>query len=548
MLVQPLVFLSRFLSGVERAGTTTVPPLVNFQVQQPPALPSFGTQCTVELVHHLFGNSYYHPAIVQYTPPTTCGDVGKWAGVSLNYTATSKGRQYDRLTAVTLHNVEIWRTSTAEPTKTGIIWTALKDVSRYIPLFSQPGTLILDLNNIVAPNIGLTGEYDVTLTATFYEPSILYPSAKTSSQIIPLTNLSPDQPNYFGVPPSFNIDVTLPTNTAEAYAEIYASGNADEEFWYNNAANKYFRQPAEWHNGFCLHSGGGGASSFCHESQCQKGGHFCRPIAAYGAFDQPTYKVDLTPFVPLLADGQVILSLLTLPPPKTTMVVQDQSSKPTTGKILSYSAPAYATADTTGIIVTGSGKSNLVKWTQDLSFHNFQSYSQDANYQVVQQSATGKSLSTHNGVPVVSDTFSYPLDIVYYNIAYGNTTGWYASVNHSYDRSETPSPLIVGCDISTTQYGAGTYLRTNGEVTANGTTTETFRFADYAGNTYTRSVSATNSSVTADEQGGTLSSSWPLPWAIGGSSSVSSDGGGAHDQFAVRVLDRRILGDISTIW
>jgi hypothetical protein len=166
MLVPPLVFLGRFLSGVERAGTTTVSPLVNFQVQQPPALPFFGTKCTVELVHHLFGNSYYHrtcyamwlsamsklisPRRLQLPlcstlyvdvtrcfsffifkvgcskqPPTTCGDVGKWAGVSLNYTATSKGvcilaahwlrlvklrriwqRQYDRLTAVTLHNVE----------------------------------------------------------------------------------------------------------------------------------------------------------------------------------------------------------------------------------------------------------------------------------------------------------------------------------------------------------------------------------------------------------------------------------------------------------
>jgi hypothetical protein len=88
-------------------------------------------------------------------------------------------------------------------------------------------------------------------------------------------------------------------------------------------------------------------------------------------------------------------------------VVQDQSSKPTTGKILSYTAPPYATTDITGVvipkagyndvnisvsashqlsiishIVTGGGKSSLVKWTQDLSFHNFQSYTQDANYQV----------------------------------------------------------------------------------------------------------------------------------------------------------------------
>ena len=29
-----------------------------------------------------------------------------------------------------------------------------------------------------------------------------------------------------------------------------------------------------------------------------------RPIPAYGAFDLPTYNIDLTPWIPLLADGQ----------------------------------------------------------------------------------------------------------------------------------------------------------------------------------------------------------------------------------------------------
>lgn len=29
-----------------------------------------------------------------------------------------------------------------------------------------------------------------------------------------------------------------------------------------------------------------------------------RPVPAYGAFDLPTYTIDLTPFVPILADGK----------------------------------------------------------------------------------------------------------------------------------------------------------------------------------------------------------------------------------------------------
>jgi hypothetical protein len=57
-------------------------------------------------------------------------------------------------------NVLVWRTSTPEPTETGIIWTYTKDVTRYIPLFDKPGTFILELDNIVTSTD--TGQYAST--------------------------------------------------------------------------------------------------------------------------------------------------------------------------------------------------------------------------------------------------------------------------------------------------------------------------------------------------------------------------------------------------
>lgn len=52
----------------------------------------------------------------------------------------------------------VWRTSTPEPTRgDGIIWTYLKDVTRYIPLFAKPGTFILQLDNLL--ETGLDGQY-----------------------------------------------------------------------------------------------------------------------------------------------------------------------------------------------------------------------------------------------------------------------------------------------------------------------------------------------------------------------------------------------------
>lgn len=84
--------------------------------------------------------------------------------------------QYDRLGIFTLNNVEselssmhtmlptihpcfsVWRTSTPEPTRgDGIIWTYLKDVTRYTPLFAVPGTFTLELDNLI--ETGLDGEY-----------------------------------------------------------------------------------------------------------------------------------------------------------------------------------------------------------------------------------------------------------------------------------------------------------------------------------------------------------------------------------------------------
>lgn len=48
--------------------------------------------------------------------------------------------------------------TTPEPTRgDGIIWTYTHDVTRYIPLFTKPGTFIFQLDNIVQP--GLDGVF-----------------------------------------------------------------------------------------------------------------------------------------------------------------------------------------------------------------------------------------------------------------------------------------------------------------------------------------------------------------------------------------------------
>jgi hypothetical protein len=60
--------LRQTAQDISQATTnSSVPPLVNFQVAQPLTFPSNLKKCTIELIHHNFGASYYKPAIAEWT-------------------------------------------------------------------------------------------------------------------------------------------------------------------------------------------------------------------------------------------------------------------------------------------------------------------------------------------------------------------------------------------------------------------------------------------------------------------------------------------------
>lgn len=142
-----------------------------------------------------------------------------------------------------------------------------------------------------------------------------------------------------------------------------------------------------------------------------------RPISSYGALDLPTYFLDLTPFVPVLADGKphnISLDVVSAESNHTInanwyvsgnlQVITDVSGKPTTGNITKYTAEPYAITTTTGnigqngdlnvtvkatrhihiesTINSGSGKTTNVIWSQSLSYQNVQNYLKNTTIQV----------------------------------------------------------------------------------------------------------------------------------------------------------------------
>ncbi|KAI0928911.1 hypothetical protein AcW2_004771 [Taiwanofungus camphoratus] len=594
------------ISGLLLAALSHAQVLVDFQVAQPPPLPQDAQQCTILILERTFGWSYGDPEIVQYTyvcislgpnhstdqlrPPTDCGPVGSWAGISLNFTVTSNGTQYDRLGehastelgiisefifrffegVFTFQNVEIWRTSTPEPTIDGIIWTYLKDVTRYIPLFSNPGTFILELDNLI--ETGLNGEYASTLHATFYASSAQHPAAPRTETIIPVTTLANNTGDEASVPPVFSLNVTVPQNAVQVYAELYASGSGDEEFWYFNTANEYlsdlpsgttygngpFREVRMLVDGqlagvafpcvLCIH---GQSPSRLRKARGSYAVIFTggiipsawRPITSYGALDLPTYFIDLTPFVPVLTDGNphnISIDVVSAETDHTInqnwyvsgnlQIVTDPSAKPTTGKITVYNAQPYAQTTTSGSvgdrdvnvtvsasrsihieseIRSGSGAYTYVVWTQNLEYSNTQYYLDNTYVQNVAQTATGSFLSTHNGIPSLTDQFSYPLNI---NLTVLNEEGTsiMASFDHSYERTSLPSPFILGSTIHERQLAIGYFEETPSGNYGNGTSNNTFSYVDLQGNSYDREVNASLDVITYDHQSGTLASGSPL--------------------------------------
>ncbi|KAG5642949.1 hypothetical protein DXG03_001830, partial [Asterophora parasitica] len=441
-----------------------------------------------------------------------------------------------------------WRTSTPEPTRgDGIIWTYIKDVSQYTPLFAKPGTFIFQLDNLVQP--GLDGVYSTVVHATFYASSYKNPPAKKADLIIPLSTLANNTGSQASVPPSFSRNVTLPRNTVKVSAELLASGNGEEEFWYLNAANKFLPSlPDDTTYGqgpfreVRLLIDGKLAGAVLPYPVIFTGGILPSlwrpvPIAAYGALDLPSYFIDVTPFVPLLTDGrphQFTIDVVSAESDHKILqnwyvsgllqVFTDSSPKPTTGKITVHDAPLFAQTSESGAsgngcvdifvkathklrveayFTSGSGKSTHAVWTQDLAYSNQQSYRDHANNQVLRQKASGRAYSTHNGVPSVVDVFSYPLNVDFAYLG-PDQRNWTTRVDHSYDRVLLPSPLSIESTIQEHQVADGFFQIKAGGNFGNGTNNNTFAYADLAGNTYIRKVNAALNVITLNVESGTL--------------------------------------------
>ncbi|UQC85272.1 uncharacterized protein CLUP02_10769 [Colletotrichum lupini] len=269
--------------------------------------------CKVQLMDHSFGNSFDKPFVGDYKPPGC--DFNR---VIVNFTATSAGRQLDRLALLYFGDTEVWRTSTAEPrAPPGIIWTYWKDMTPYLSLWKTPQKIIFDLPNLIDDRF--TGPFNCTLTATFFKSDVETDSAPPADLIIPISsrNASSNTGSAWQVPEREAVStVKFPRNANRAVFSVSANGQGTEEFWWSNVLQS---DAAAFNATVGMAPDGSPWREVQVIIDDQLAGvqwpfpviftggvvpSFHRPLVGLDAYDLREHEIDISPWLPVLSDGK----------------------------------------------------------------------------------------------------------------------------------------------------------------------------------------------------------------------------------------------------
>lgn len=309
------------------------PPQEYIEVSRPLPFDSLTPSCTLPLLSHTFSNtSDHHPATANYSTPANCS----WSNAVLHFSAASNGsRRGGRVGAVWLSAVELLRTTTPEPTSNGTFWSFRKDVTRYASLLRRSNlTLSLILQNLT--HHAHTENYHINITFLYYDVnatndavdsplSLLRSDQKPEQSLVSLKldenpadliiPVNGDKDLWFKIEQESDAllqKIKIPPNTYRAVIEIHVSSHDQDEFWYANPPDYYLET-----NNLPMQRGHGSYREILVKIDdnvvgtvvpfpvISNGGIdplFWEPLVSIGAFDLPSYELELTPFLGLLLD------------------------------------------------------------------------------------------------------------------------------------------------------------------------------------------------------------------------------------------------------
>ena len=286
-------------------------------VPRPPTRPCVVTLYTNEqfpatLTNPPVSDFSNHP--FTFTPPAGCP--GPWERVvySADFSVNA-GVQYDRSATVWLGGAVIFLGTTEEPnTSSTASWHVERDLTDYSALFTKAQDGYINLGNWYDPNgaLGdgpLTGIYHASAKIYFYpgrtrqrerpdEVLNLQQNGSTASLSTPTDQLT--------------ATFTLPTNVERAFLDVLAQNQSGEEFWYadipdQQIANDFFDTYSSPYKEAEVTVDGQPAGIAPAYPWIFTGGEdpiLWQPIPGVQTLELHPYRIDLTPFVGVLSNGQ----------------------------------------------------------------------------------------------------------------------------------------------------------------------------------------------------------------------------------------------------
>lgn len=489
-----------------------------------------------------------------YTPPSNCPS-HNFSKIILEWRATCRGRQFDRIFGVWLGGVELLRSCTAEPTASGIVWTVEKDITRYSSLLKKPQTLAVYLGNLVDKTY--TGVYHVNITFHFYPAEKNYAAYQSNSGsgfsshadlILPISRKLPlNDGLWFQIENSTDIQLKefkIPQNAYRTVLEVFVSFHSSDEFWYTNPPNEYliannltgfdgngaFREVVVSLDGMVV----GAVWPFTVIYTGGVNPLLWRPITGIGSFDLPSYDIEITPFLGKLLDGKphrfgfgVTDALNVWFVDANLLIWLDTGSTKTKGKLVNYKAApckpslvskfkgldgsfltvASRLISSTGWVKSSHGKviTHSLQW---FDYKNFMEFREDGNLQVVNQTINSNytvfarlpSSDVHSiqvfrrfSLYLFSDTMDQDNDTysALANVSLGFNEDKFSGGKYGFSFSS----------LRNSQDGQGSMIIKGNLVTKGlGSTGEVYRY-DSSEGCYFRNVSSTNYTILHDESG-----------------------------------------------
>ncbi len=522
--------------------TATADPVVSRPHLQPCVVPLF--------TNYQFAFFSQTAQNFSFNPPAGCS--GPWQKVVLEINfSENAGRQFDRTASLFLGNNNLYFGTTPEPIHSSPnAWHIERDVTDYSALLTsgQQGTFVLAncTTDCGAPyNTLLNGVFTVSADLEFYPGYGKSPVPRTPDLVLPMVQTNSGgginlPANVFQPTDQLTTTFNLPQNIEGAYLDVIAQSQNVDEQWYAcfpndlsginevyGCGNTDFRETEISIDG--QPAGIAPVSPWVYTGFLPDQ---WRPIPAVQTLDFVPFRVNLTPFVGMLNDGNphtIALSVFNndfyFSMTSSLLLFLDSGSSQVTGTVtqntLTLPSPAVSenlqgTSTVTGAIAVTSNRNFTIAGyantshgqvatsltqqqnftsTQTIDFDTVNGSVIDQNTSVQNSVLSSTTVSDNTGSTTTQELFSFPISVDFIAPVANSLFGFTVATSQKYQDSKLT--LVNG--------HLGTYTAVTNAAQASDvqppSSSQHYTYVDLKGQSYDCKIASTNNVLTSVSTG-----------------------------------------------